>query len=80
MGKNIFSKFSSGVLFNFELFYPQTFRDVNNVNFISNVIGRKSTNFIICNGLVCFELALGRLGRSNQVKSKRLDRPITGMK
>jgi len=26
-------------------------RDVNNVNFISNVIGRKSTKFIICNGL-----------------------------
>jgi len=41
------------VLFNIGLFYPQNFRGVNNVNFISNVIGRKSTKFIICNGLVC---------------------------
>jgi len=47
------------------------FRDVGNINFISNVIGRKSTKFIICNGLVCFKLNLGRLGRSNQVKSKK---------
>jgi len=47
------------------------FRDVGNVNFISNVIGLKSTKFIICSGLVCFELALSRLGRNNQVKSKK---------
>jgi len=71
VGENISLKFSSGVLFNFGLFYHKSFRDVNNVNFISNVIGRKSTKFIICNGLVCFELALGRLRRSNQVKSKK---------
>jgi len=47
------------------------FHDVGNVNFISNVIGQKSTKFIICNGLVGFKLALGRLGRSNQVKLKK---------
>jgi len=50
------------------------FLDVNNVNFISNVIGRKSRKFIICNGfigLVCFELALDGLERSNQVNSKK---------
>jgi len=53
------------------------FRDVNSVYFISNVIGRKSTKFIICNGLVCFELGLDRLRRNNQVKSKKdLNRPI----
>jgi len=61
VGENIFFKFSSGVLFNFELFYAQNFRDFNIVNFISNVIGRKSTKFIIYNGLVCFEIALDRL-------------------
>jgi len=33
------------------------FGDVNNVNFMSNVIGRKSTKCIICNGLVCFEFS-----------------------
>jgi len=53
--------------------YPihKIFRDINNVNFISNVIDRKCTKCIICDGLVCFELALGWLGRSNQVKSKK---------
>jgi len=43
----------------------KTFRDIGNINFILNVIGRKSTESIICNGLVCFELALDRLERSN---------------
>jgi len=57
------------------------FRDVNSVNFILNVIDRKYTKFIICNGLACFELALGTVERSNQVKSKKaIDRPITGTK
>jgi len=51
----------------------RNFFDVNNINFIS--IGRKSTKFVICNGLVCFELGLDRLERSNHVKSKK-DRPM----
>jgi len=47
------------------------FHDVNNISFISNIIGRMSTKFIICNGLVSFKIALGSAGRSNQVKSKK---------
>jgi len=64
-------------LFNFGLFYPQNFLTSTQLYFISSVIGRNSTKCIICNGLdLCFELGLGWLGRSNQVKSKKdLDGP-----
>jgi len=43
--QNIFFKFSSEVLFNIGLFYPQNFSEVNNVSFISNVTGRRSTQY-----------------------------------
>jgi len=57
-GRKYFLKFSSGVLFNCGLFYPQNFSWRQRSIFHLNVIGRKTTKLIICNGLVCFELAL----------------------
>jgi len=71
VGENIFLNLSveCSLILNYSI--HKIFCDVGNVNFISNVIGRKSMKFIICNGLVCLELALDRLGRSNQIKSKK---------
>jgi len=71
VGENIFLNLAEECSLILDYSINKIFRDVNNVSFISNEIGRKSTKFIICNGVVCFEIALGRVGRSNQVKSKK---------
>jgi len=71
VGENFFFNLAAESSLILNYFIRKIFRDVNNVNFISNVIDRKSTKFIICNGLVCFELGLRRLGRSNQVNRRK---------
>jgi len=50
------------------LFDPQNYSWRQQRKFHLQRDSRKSTKFIICNGLVRFELGLDRLGRSNQVK------------
>jgi len=77
VSENIFLNLASECLFNFGLFYPQIFRDVNHVNFISSVISERARSLSFAMDWYVLKLDLGRLGRSNQVKSKKdLDRPL----
>jgi len=58
VGENIFLNLAAECSLILDYSIHNIFRDVSNVNFISNVIGRKSTKFITSSGLVCLELAL----------------------
>jgi len=56
VGENIFSNLAAECSLILDYSIHKIFCDINNVSFILNVIGRKSTKFIICNGLVCFKI------------------------
>jgi len=55
IGENIFKILAAECSLILDYSIHKIFRDANKLYFISNVISRKSTKFIIYNGLVCFE-------------------------